>query len=191
MTTDKKKSIIDKYNSSSQFYDTRYNLIQREKFEFVLNQFKFSKKLVLDAGCGTGLLYDFISINKSKTSAKYVSLDISWGMLIEMKNKQRLLEKKVFILPILSDIEHIPIRNNVFDAILSFTSFQNLSEVEQGFTELVRVAKPGAEIILSILKKDPRINSFISFIKPYFSDFRKLNNKKLEDIIIHGKLSKE
>ena len=188
MTTDKKKSIIDKYNASSQIYDARYNLIQREKFEFVLNQFNFPKRLVLDAGCGTGLLYDFLSINKSKGRAQFVSLDISWGMLIELKNKQRLVKKKFFILPILSDIEHMPVRNNIFDAILSFTSFQNLSKMKEGFLELVRVSKPRTEIILSILKKDKRINLFISFIKPFFSEFRILNNEKLEDIIIHGKL---
>ncbi|TFG24703.1 MAG: class I SAM-dependent methyltransferase [Promethearchaeota archaeon] len=191
MTTDKKKSIIDKYNASSQSYDARYNIIQREKFEFVLNQFNFSKKLVLDAGCGTGLLYDFISINKSKQRAQFLSLDISWGMLIELKNKQRLVKKKVFILPILSDIEHMPIRNNIFDAIVSFTSFQNLSKIKKGFLEVVRVSKPRAEIILSILKKDKRINLFISFIKPFFSEFRKLNNKNLEDIIIYGILLKD
>ena len=190
MTTDKKKRIINKYNSSSQFYDARYTLIQREKFDIILDHFKFSKRLVLDAGCGTGLLYDFISLNKFRLHTEFVSLDISWGMLIELKKKQKLMKKEVSILPILSDIEHMPIRNNVFDAILSFTCFQNLSEMKQGFLELMRVSKPGAEIILSILKKDSRINSFISFIKPFFSEFRELTNKNLEDIIIHGKFLK-
>lgn len=191
MTRDKKKKIIEKYNASSQFYDSRYNLIQREKFEVVLSQIKFSNKLVLDAGCGTGLLYDYIPINNSKTQTPFVSIDISWGMLKELKNKLKLLNKKTFISPILSDIEHMPIRNNIFDVIFSFTSFQNLLEIKKGFLELIRVSKPGAEINLSILKKDSRLDLLISFMKPFFSDFRKLNNKKLEDVIIYGTVSKD
>jgi ubiquinone/menaquinone biosynthesis C-methylase UbiE len=187
---DKKKKIIERYNNSSQFYDKRYNLIQREKFEFFLSQFDYFEKYILDAGCGTGLIYEFISLSEKKVRNRFISIDISINMLKKLKNKQKILKNKLSISPILSDIENIPIRNNIIDGIISFTSFQNLGDVKKGFLELVRVSKLGTEINLSILKKDKRIDSFVAFIKPFFYDFYKSTNENLEDAFIKGKLSK-
>jgi ubiquinone/menaquinone biosynthesis C-methylase UbiE len=187
---DKKKKIIERYNNSSQFYDKRYNLIQREKFEFSLRRFDYSEKYVLDAGCGTGLIYEFISLNEKKVRNRFISIDISINMLKKLKNKQQFLKNNLSISPILSDIENIPIRNDIFDVIISFTSFQNLDDVKKGFLELVRVSKIGTEINVSILKKDKRIDSLMSFIKPFFYDIYKSTNENLEDVFIKGKLSK-
>ena len=190
MKSDKKKKIIESYNISSQFYDDRYNLIQREKFEFGLSQFNYFEKYVLDAGCGTGLLYEFISFRENEIHNRFISLDISIKMLKKLKYKQNVLKKKKSISPILSDIENIPIRNDIFDSIVSYTSLQNLEDVKKGILELIRVSKSGAEINLSILKKDKRIDSLVAFIKPFFNDFCRVTNNNLEDTFIKGIVSK-
>ncbi|MFX1590929.1 MAG: hypothetical protein ACFFC1_22570, partial [Promethearchaeota archaeon] len=58
---DKKKEIISKYNSTATFYDKRYRKIQEEKYRIILSDFLLEKnKIVLDAGCGSGLLFEFI-----------------------------------------------------------------------------------------------------------------------------------
>ena len=59
--SDKKKIIIEKYNSTSSFYDDRYRKIQNEKFELHFKNTNFNCKTLLDAGCGTGLLFEYIS----------------------------------------------------------------------------------------------------------------------------------
>ena len=190
MKSDKKKNIIESYNNSSQFYDERYNLLQIEKFEFALNQFNYFGKFVLDAGCGTGLLYEFITLRENEIHNRFVSVDISINMLKKLKNKQKILKKKISILPILSDIENLPIRNEIFDAVVSFTSLQNLEDVKKGFSELIRVSKSGAEINFSILKKDKRIDSLVAYFKSFLIDFYRSTNKNLEDAFIKGIVSK-
>jgi len=62
--SDKKKIIIEKYNRTSSFYDDRYRKIQNEKFTLQLNNAEFKHKTLFDAGCGTGLLIEFISNKK-------------------------------------------------------------------------------------------------------------------------------
>ncbi len=59
--SEKKKYIIAKYNSTSSFYDDRYRKIQNEKFEQHFKNTNFNCKTLLDAGCGTGLLFEDIS----------------------------------------------------------------------------------------------------------------------------------
>ena len=190
MKSNKKKKIIRRYNDSSHFYDERYSLIQGEKFEFALNRYNYNEKCILDAGCGTGLLYEFISLRSNGIQKRFVSIDISVEMLKKLKKKQKSLQKTIKISPILSDIESIPIRNDIFDAVFSFTSFQNLEDVKRGFLEIIRVSKSNAEIKVSILKKDQRINSLLTFIKPYFYDLYESTVKNLEDIFIEGKVLK-
>jgi ubiquinone/menaquinone biosynthesis C-methylase UbiE len=186
----KKKKIIECYNNSSHFYDERYNLIQREKFEFTLKRFNYSEKYILDAGCGTGLLYEFISLNKNDILKRFISIDISFEMLKHLKKKQKFLKKKILISPILSDIENMPIRNDIFDAVISFTSFQNLENVKKGFLEIVRVLKSGGEVNISILKKDQRIHSLLAFVKPFLHDLYESTVNNLEDTFIKGKVLK-
>ena len=190
MKSNKKKKIIGRYNDTSNFYDERYKIIQKEKFEFALNRYNYFEKCILDAGCGTGLLYEFISLKSNGIQKKFVSIDISVEMLKNLKKKQKSLKKSILISPILSDIENIPIRNDIFDAVFSFTSFQNLEDVKKGIIELIRVSKSNAEIKLSILKKDQRIDSLLAFIKPLFYDLYESTVKNLEDTFIKGKVLK-
>ncbi|MBA7669396.1 hypothetical protein ES703_77526 [subsurface metagenome] len=56
----KKQEIINKYNQTSEFYDRRYVKIQQDKFSLILKDNSIYEKLILDAGCGTGLLFGVI-----------------------------------------------------------------------------------------------------------------------------------
>jgi len=191
--SNKKKKIIGNYNSSAPFYDKRYRLIQEEKYLKTLDNFFIKGKKILDAGCGTGLLFEFIlksGVIQNELRCHYVAIDISLKMLTEFKSKLLKLKEKPKVSLILSDIENLPFRDNSFNLIFSFTSFQNLPSYIEGFHEICRVSLEGGDLKFSILRKKLELPTLISILKPYLEEFEITNEEPLEDIIIQGKISK-
>ncbi|MFX0057529.1 MAG: class I SAM-dependent methyltransferase [Candidatus Hodarchaeota archaeon] len=183
---DKKKKIIRDYNSTSLFYDKRYEEIQKEKYDLILKDFKLKDKILIDAGCGTGLLFEFLDLIKVQNECSYIGTDISWKMLKVFHVKLKRLTTKININLILSDIEYLPLRSNIFDSIFSITTFQNLKNVNLGLKELIRSAKNGAEFKLSILKKNLNLKKLLKVIKSFIQDLEIKSFEKLEDVIIQG-----
>ena len=191
--SNKKKKIIGNYNSSAPFYDKRYRLIQEEKYLKTLDNLFIKGKKILDAGCGTGLLFEFIlksGVIQNELRCHYVAIDISLKMLTEFKSKLLKLKEKPKVFLILSDIENLPFRDNSFNLIFSFTSFQNLPSHTEGFHEICRVGLEGGDLKFSILRKKLELPTLISILKPYLEEFEITNEEPLEDIIIQGKISK-
>jgi len=191
---DKKKRIIDKYNTTSYFYDKRYRAIQSEKYEIVFNNYRANGKNILDMGCGTGLLFEYIlklMLDKGVIRCNYVALDISWNMLLEFKSKVINLEKRINSLNlILSDMECLPFRESIFYSTFSLTSFQNLPNIKNGIEELYRVCKHDADFKFSILKKNLEIEKLLEILKTKIEDLNFTMKESLEDIVIQGKVSK-
>lgn len=192
--SEKKKNIIAKYNSTSRFYDDRYRNIQNSKFKLLLKNFKFDDKIILDAGCGTGLLFEFfLRFNQRMLNRKlrYIGLDISWKMLKQFlyKINKRSSIKRVNL--ILGDIENLPFREEKIHQIFAVTSFQNLYNVEKGLKELIRVGQHGTSLNLSILGKNLNLDSIYSFLKSETANLNLITLEKVEDVIIQGNLLKE
>ena len=192
--SEKKKNIIAKYNSTSRFYDNRYRNIQNSKFKLLLKNFKFDDKIILDAGCGTGLLFEFfLRFNQRMLNRKlrYIGLDISWKMLKQFlyKINKRSSIKRVNL--ILGDIENLPFREEKIHQIFAVTSFQNLYNIEKGLKELIRVGQHGTSLNLSILGKNLNLDSIYSFLKSETANLNLITLEKVEDVIIQGNLLKE
>jgi demethylmenaquinone methyltransferase/2-methoxy-6-polyprenyl-1,4-benzoquinol methylase len=192
--SEKKKNIIAKYNSTSRFYDDRYRNIQNSKFKLLLKNFKFDDKIILDAGCGTGLLFEFfLRFNQRMLNRKlrYIGLDISWKMLKQFlyKINKRSSIKRVNL--ILGDIENLPFREEKIHQIFAVTSFQNLYSVEKGLKELIRVGQHGTSLNLSILGKNLNLDSIYSCLKSETANLNLITLEKVEDVIIQGNLLKE
>ena len=192
--SDKKKIIIEKYNSTSSFYDDRYRKIQNKKYALQLKNADFEHKTLLDAGCGTGLLFEFISSLSNYVShrdLKYIGLDISWKMLKNFIDKINRLNYSGKVSIILGDIENLPFREGAFDLIFSITSLQNLQFLTEGLKELIRVGKKNTTLKVSILKKQLKIEEVITFLNSHTINLNTEILEDLEDIIIQGNLKKD
>ena len=191
----KKKNIIEKYNSTSHFYDKRYKKIQKEKYEILLKNYTAYGKLILDLGCGTGLSFDYMSKlfkKQGQIMSIYVGLDISWNMLLEFKLKIIKCNYSNYAPNlILSDINCLPFRDNMFLSIFAITSFQNLPDIKDGIKESFRVSKNNAEFKFSILKKKLDLDSLFNIFKTKIRDLIIINNEDLEDVVIQGSLLKD
>ena len=164
MNEQKKKGIIESYNSESynEIYDRRYKAIQFEKFEPFWQPLDEDPIMLMDYGCGTGLLLDFFNLkiqNKEQSQKiRFISIDISKGMLNIFKDKFNFT--KNLPKPHIKDVqlvccdgEHLPFRSNHFKYIYAFTSLQNLPNLDLGLKEINRVKKESAIIAISYLRK--------------------------------------
>lgn len=193
----KKKDIIEKYNSTSHFYDERYKEIQNLKYNYIIKQFTLSNKIILDAGCGTGLFFSFLTNKNLKERDDisfffYVGVDISWKMLekFRLKLNERYKDSKNKIGLILADLENLPFRNNSFNTLFSLTSYQNLPNMKRGIIESIRSLKDTGGLRISILKKKINLKNFISLIKKHVNKMEIINNDIIEDFIIIGTIKK-
>ncbi|MBY8979751.1 MAG: methyltransferase domain-containing protein [Candidatus Lokiarchaeota archaeon] len=192
--SEKKKNIIAKYNSTSSFYDDRYRIIQNSKFKLLLKNFKFDNKIILDAGCGTGLLFEFVLRYNQRIfnrKLKYIGLDISWKMLKQFLHKINKVTSIKHVDLILGDIENLPFREDKICRIFAVTSLQNLHDIEKGLRELIRVGQQGTSFNLSILRKNLNLDNIYSYLKLEIADLNLTRLETVEDVIIQGNLLKK
>ena len=192
--TDKKRKIINDYNSSFQHYDKRYGEIQLKKYIRFFENKKIQNKNILDAGCGTGLLLEYIFQNNKRNALpryKYTGVDIALNMLKEFHLKLEGLGAKRIVNLVLADIENLPFRNNVFDEIFTITVFQNLNDIAKGLDNLVSVGKSRFDVVISILKKASGLEIFDTLVKQKLEELYFDYNHRIEDNIVWGTFSKK
>ncbi len=190
----KKKNIVAKYDSTSSFYDDRYRNIQNSKFTLLLRDFKFDNKIILDAGCGTGLLFEFFLRSNQQIhnrKLRYIGLDISWKMLKQFLYKLNKVKNIKYVNLILGDIENLPFREETIHQIFAVTSLQNLHNIERGLRELFRIGQQGTSLNLSILRKNLNFNKIFSCLKTEIVDLNLIRLEMVEDVIIQGNLFKK
>lgn len=144
---DKKRNMMQRYDSTAHIYDMRYAEEQTAKIEAVMESINMEKEsLVLDAGCGTGLLFNYVA-NKAK---EIVGLDISRKTLLRAK-KSRKAFKNVYL--ILADVDNMPLKDDVFSHVFALTLIQNMPSPLKTLNEIKRITKENAVIIVTGLKK--------------------------------------
>jgi len=84
-----KREVKDSYNDlGGRLYDLRYEEEQRRKYETMLAEVEVNEReIILDDGCGTGLLFEYID-------ATIIGLDVSSGLLsIALSRIQKVLDR--------------------------------------------------------------------------------------------------
>jgi ubiquinone/menaquinone biosynthesis C-methylase UbiE len=148
----------------------------------------------LDAGCGTGLLFEFFLRYNQRIfnrRLRYIGLDISWKMLKQFLYKINKETSIKHVNLILGDIENLPFREEKIHQIFAVTSFQNLYDIEKGLRELIRVGQQGTSLNLSILGKNLNLDNIYSYLKSETEDLNLIRLEKVEDVIIQGNLLKQ
>jgi len=141
------------YNKTASVYNQRYRETQFEKFRIMLIGLKLNGK-ILDHGCGTGLLSEFLS------RKDLIGVDSSEEML-KLRGSGEL-----------ADIEKLPYENQTFDFILSFSVMMNCKHPEKAIKEVQRVLKPSGTFICTFLKY------FKPKIKPLLGEYFKIKEER-------------
>jgi ubiquinone/menaquinone biosynthesis C-methylase UbiE len=156
---EKKWKVMKEYDESAAFYDARFNDEQTRKYEAALKTVKIIQNhVVLDAGCGTGLLIERIA----KLAHLIIGIDFSRQMIKLSKYKLR-NSKNVEL--ICADVDYLPLRNLIFDQVFAITLLQNLPDPIRSLKEIIRVTKTSGNLIVTGLKKNFTHQDFTNMMK--------------------------
>ena len=171
-----KQEVKESYdNLGSRLYDLRYEEEQRKKYETILAEVEVGEReIILDNGCGTGLLLEHLS-------ATAIGLDISSSMLSKALTRIRNVYDKHLIQ---GDAENLPLRGHVFGRIFAITLIQNTPNKARALEEIARVGYKGTIVAVTALKKAFSEETFRHIIESAgFIIMNLINEEKLSDII--------
>jgi demethylmenaquinone methyltransferase/2-methoxy-6-polyprenyl-1,4-benzoquinol methylase len=99
----------------------------------------------LDLCCGTG----DIALALARQGAETIGLDFSEKMLEVAAARQRNFKSQISNLKFIQgDAQQIPFPENSFDIVAVGYGLRNLASWERGLEEMLRVAKPGARLVV-------------------------------------------
>jgi ubiquinone/menaquinone biosynthesis C-methylase UbiE len=177
LTIQKKKDIQKKYDElNGRIYDLRYKEEQHVKYSEILKHIHMeSRMIILDHGCGTGFLLEFI---------KYpvIGVDISSKLLETAKERTKKLQEKYLIQ---ADVDKLPFKYGSIDIAFSITVLQNLPDPIVSLKELKNILKPNSNIVISTHRKTLTENAVKKYInEAHFKIQRVIDKNNIQDIII-------
>jgi ubiquinone/menaquinone biosynthesis C-methylase UbiE len=116
-----------------------------ERFDYFLRRLPPGPCVVLDAGCGTGLL----AVHVAGHVGRVIGMDVSPYMLViaSERRRERRARNVEFVL---GDAEAVPFLDASFDCVISSAALYN-TRLEISLPELRRVVRPGGRIIVADL----------------------------------------
>lgn len=143
----KKRQVMKRYDSTAHLYDVRYEAEQKAKYSTALNNLPpKTLGLVLDAGCGTGLLFEHVAVSTKAV----VGLDISKKTLLQARDRAK-NSRNVHL--ILADADHMPFTQDTFDHVFAITLIQNSPDPIETLNEVLRVVRNDAIVVVTGLKR--------------------------------------
>jgi demethylmenaquinone methyltransferase/2-methoxy-6-polyprenyl-1,4-benzoquinol methylase len=170
----KKEQVAEMFNRIAPRYDLLNRLLSfgvdriwRRRVINLLTDLKMP--YILDVATGTGDLA--IEAAKLKTTLIY-AVDISSEMLSVARTKvlKRGLQHTVFLKE--GDSEALPFDKNMFDAVTVAFGVRNFGDLNKGLSEITRVLKPGAKLIVlefskpSVFPIKQLYNFYFSYVLP-------------------------
>ena len=95
---------------------------------------------VLEVSVGTGA-----NLQRLPSSAEYVGLDLSWGMLRRCRRK---LQRRPNVILCQGLGEYLPFQDGSFDVVFHVGGINFFSDKARALAEMVRVARPGARVMI-------------------------------------------
>jgi ubiquinone/menaquinone biosynthesis C-methylase UbiE len=177
----RKRELIGLYDTTAAKYNKRYRKIQYEKYRYIVGLLG-KKDVMLDVGCGTGLLLLLIGDKVSRI----VGIDISTRMLHVASRDLKRGVMKVDL--IRADADSLPFRSRIFTKVTSVSLLQNMSDPQTTISEIVRVASAGGAIAITCLKRKyglPDLRRMIASVAPSLKVLSELDGNE-EDIGINA-----
>jgi malonyl-CoA O-methyltransferase len=167
------------YNSSAEIQ----KIIAKE-LASMLNK-KKAYKNILEIGTGSGFLTENLFLDLSFD--KYIHIDIAYDFLKTFKNSDKHMNKMEYIN---ADVEFLPLKNNVFDLLLSSSTLQWLENPKITIFDLINGLKNTSEFYFSIfgegtffeMKEISKITGFGSVMDMKNSEFYKSILSKIPNI---------
>lgn len=137
------------YDREAKRYDERFASLQLIKYQTLLGtkgERLPAGRPILDLGCGTGLLYDYL---------KGVGADCTGLVGVDLSSKMVEQASAKGMEALTAHMGRLPFADNYFAAILSFTVLRiTLDDEEDILKEIARVLKTGGLLLLTILTKN-------------------------------------
>ena len=154
-----KRRTMRHYEQQAKVYHAHYLEEQNAKIEDSLNSMKSGlNEIVLDLGCGTGILFQHIN----KTTKLLVGLDVSSKLLQEAR---KYTKSKPNTELIRADADNMPFPDHIFDSVFAITLLQNMPDPAKTIFEMKRVSKTEAVFVVTGLKKKFTAESFVDLLK--------------------------
>ncbi len=153
-----KRKVMQRYDLTAEMYEKRYAEEQTAKYGAAMENVNVAGGCVLDVGCGSGLFFSQVAAK----AGMVVGVDISHKLLLKAKDAAKVFGS-VFVLQ--ADADYLPFKDGFFSAVFAFTVLQNMPDPSETLAELKRVAKPGASVVVSGLKKAFLLNTFVDFLE--------------------------
>ncbi len=141
----RKRTVKRRYDLTASMYDARYKEEQEVKYQAALANSK-PTGLVLDMGCGTGLFFNHVS----EKTVEVVGVDISKLLLQQARARAKKLGN---VNVVQADGDYLPFKSDLFDEVFAFTVLQNMPKPSETLAELRRIAREGAAVTVTGLKK--------------------------------------
>ncbi|AZR73334.1 ubiquinone biosynthesis methyltransferase UbiE [Anoxybacter fermentans] len=171
--------IADSYDK---WYETKLgSFVDEVETKLAFDFFQPTKGMkILDVGCGTGNF----SIKLAKKGCKVIGVDISDAMLEIARKKAKSNNLNITFYNM--NVYDLDFDDETFDAIFSMAAFEFIKEPEKAFKEMMRVLKPGGQLLIGTIHKDSHWGRLYlkQACKPdsifRFANFKTL--KELEDL---------
>jgi len=155
----KKRKVMRRYDYSAFVYDTQYFGEQEAKIKAALNELKLEKgSLILDAGCGTGLLFP----HTAEDADLLVGIDFSANILKQARKRAKQYSQVAILL---ADVDFLPFPDKTFNLVFAVTLLQNMPDPLHGLCEIKRVAQSKATVIATGLRKRFSMEEFAQLLE--------------------------
>ncbi len=157
-TWKKKRATKRRYDSTAEMYDARYCEEQEAKYAIAFESLSLNlNKIVLDVGCGSGLLFRHVACS----AGAVVGVDISHGLLLQARRRAKTFGNVHLVQ---ADADHLPFADALSDAVFAFTVLQNMPKPSVTLREINRVVKEEGFLVITALKKAISLESFGKFL---------------------------